>query len=387
MSVADLEHCPVCDGSELESIARLGPVPVNCSAFAETAEAARNAPRGSIHLACCTSCGFVTNVAFNAGLVSYDAGYDNALDASPTFRDYEAALVDALIARWDLAGSRILEVGCGNGAFLSLLCRRSGSTGIGFDPSWPGGETDPAVRIVPDFFEGEPAGDEPIDLLCCRHTLEHVERPLELMRAVRRAMGRRTGLYLEVPDAAHVLGSDDCWDLPYPHVGYYAAPSMRRLARESDMTVLGVESTFEDQFLSVHASAGPVEATAQLEDASALIAQASRFKARLARRVACSAEQLDVQWSAGRRLALWGAGARAVTWLNVVPGAKDIAVVIDANPHKWGRYVPGTGQKVVAPDDPVVRDVETVVVMNPVYQEEITARLCRSGSSADVVLA
>ena len=44
---------------------------------------------------------------------------------------------------------------------------------------------------------------------------------------------------------------------------------------------------------------------------------------------------------------------------------------MDVNPNKAGLYIPGTGQIVVAPDELEGRELATVVVMNPLYVDEI----------------
>jgi hypothetical protein len=40
-----------------------------------TREAARGVPRGELRLACCRTCGFVTNLAYSESLLRYGAGY------------------------------------------------------------------------------------------------------------------------------------------------------------------------------------------------------------------------------------------------------------------------------------------------------------------------
>jgi hypothetical protein len=47
--------------------------------------------------------------------------------------------------------------------------------------------------------------------------------------------------------------------------------------------------------------------------------------------------------------ALWGAAAKGVTFANIIdPGVTDIKCVVDINPAKAGRYVPGTGHPIVS---------------------------------------
>ena len=40
-----------------------------------------------------------------------------------------------LIRRYDLRGKEVIEIGCGKGEFLSLLCEVGDNRGVGFDPA------------------------------------------------------------------------------------------------------------------------------------------------------------------------------------------------------------------------------------------------------------
>ncbi|MFZ5871126.1 MAG: SAM-dependent methyltransferase, partial [Actinomycetota bacterium] len=93
---------------------------------------------------------------------------------------------------------------------------------------------------------------------------------------------------------------------------------------------------------------------------------------------------IDDRAARGDRLALWGAGSKGVTFLNAVDEAARLSVV-DLNPNKWGRYLPGTGHLIEEPRSLVERPVATVLITNPVYRDEIAAELRDMGVQADVV--
>jgi hypothetical protein len=68
-------------------------------------------------------------------------------------------------------------------------------------------------------------------------------------------------------------------------------------------------------------------------------------------------------------------------------GLGDPWPVVDINPHKQGRHLAGTGQRIVPPkalrDDPP----ELVVLMNPLYRDEIAATLDALGLRPELVPA
>jgi len=76
---------------------------------------------------------------------------------------------------------------------------------------------------------------------------------------------------------------------------------------------------------------------------------------------------------------LWGADAKGVSFLNLLDPGPAISSVVDINPRKQGTYVPGTGHRVIAPEELCSRKVTTVLVMNSAYQNEIRGCLASLG--------
>jgi len=94
---------------------------------------------------------------------------------------------------------------------------------------------------------------------------------------------------------------------------------------------------------------------------------------------------IEHELSEGKRIAIWGAGSKGVTFLNCVNGGHAIRSVIDINPRKQGRFVPGTGQEIRDPESILADEIDVILVMNPIYAEEIRATVTELGRSAEVV--
>ena len=195
---APARRCPGCGSGRLTDFHRAANQPVHVGIFGETADEARALPAGEIVLAHCGRCGLAHNRAFDPAKLGYRPGYEVALHHSATFRDYLDGLIDRLIARFDLRGARALEIGCGDGYFLSRLAERAGLHGVGVDPTAPREGRAPAgngsVELVRAYFDGETArraNDPPVDFVCCLSAFEHVPEPAALLRAVRAMAGGR----------------------------------------------------------------------------------------------------------------------------------------------------------------------------------------------------
>ena len=59
--------------------------------------------------------------------------------------------------------------------------------------------------------------------------------------------------------------------------------------------------------------------------------------------------------------------------------------MIDINPRKHGAFTAGTGHRIAGPESLSGVPLDLVVVMNPLYTEEIRSTLQGLGVDADVV--
>jgi hypothetical protein len=84
-------------------------------------------------------------------------------------------------------------------------------------------------------------------------------------------------------------------------------------------------------------------------------------------------------------VALWGAGSKGVTYLNLMSEVAAVEAVIDINPRKAGWGVPGTSLVVDGPERLRAVQPRTVLAANPIYVDEIADRLDSIGVRAEVL--
>jgi hypothetical protein len=374
----------------LVPLLEVGKVPAVVGALWPSEDAAVNAANGELRLVVCRDCSHVSNAAFDPVLVEYNASYENSLHFSPSFQRYADALVDRLIARYDVRGKRVLEIGSGKGEFLKSFCEKGRNTGRGYDPTYEGESDSPDVTFVRDLYPLDGTG-EPFDFLVCRHVLEHLEHPHEMLSGLRKGCAdSSTRIYLEVPNGTFTMSPSGQWDLIYPHVSYFTTASLKCLVERSGFEVSTEGTSFDGEFLYVEAA--PADSASQqgeLTDpgeVAALLSHAELFAKTYRSTVDDWRHRLTASAiPSQRRAALWGAGAKGTTFANAVGRGSRLAFVVDLNPRKWGLYLPGSGQVISAPAD--LRDVgvDTVVITNATYLQEIRDELATLGIGADVV--
>src|SRR3546814_17906360 len=108
-------------------------------------------PRGDSDLAFCPRCAFVFNASWRNGATIYTDRYDETQTFSPTYAAFQRRLAEELIGRYDIRGKEIVEIGCGKGAFLALLCETGGDSWRGSDPSL---DTQSRAAATADFESG-----------------------------------------------------------------------------------------------------------------------------------------------------------------------------------------------------------------------------------------
>jgi hypothetical protein len=90
---------------------------------------------------------------------------------------------------------------------------------------------------------------------------------------------------------------------------------------------------------------------------------------------------------AGKRVVIWGGGARGVTFLNIVDTDRTVEFAVDINPRKAGAFVAGTGQQLIPPAALQSYKPDVVLLMNPIYHQEVSAMLSALGLKAEIAVA
>lgn len=392
MTIAHIQQatCPVCHSSQTQLMITIPQAPVLCNILWQQKEDALRVAKSDITLTFCHHCGHIFNATFDPSLLDYSQVYENSLHYSPHFQQFAETLALALITRHHLRQKQLIEISCGKGDFLEMMCELGNNRGVGFDPSYVPGQTARSatanIQFVQDFYS-EKYQHYMADFLYCRHTLEHVEDPVGFLQMVRRTIGDRpVSVYFEMPNVHHTLQALAIWDIIYEHCGYFSKQSLGYLFAHHGFAIDSVETTYGNQFLYVEATAcqgdTPWVPNHQVNN---LAEEVATFAQKYQAKVAADEERLLHLQQSGKKAVIWGTGAKGIAFLNTMRSAQQIEYAVDLNPRKHGKFVTGTGQQIVPPQFLQHYQPDVIFVMNPIYRQEIEQMVDELGLTVEFV--
>jgi SAM-dependent methyltransferase len=351
MSKAHLVRtAPKPTSGEIYSVRNL---PIFQNSMFESRELARNCTMGDVNLVRDPDSGIFVNRAFRPELMEYDAHYQNEQAVSAVFRSHLDNVAEIIGEHF--RGHSLIEVGCGKGHFLEHL-QHSGYQITGVDPAYEG--TNPSVTR--QYFA--PELKMRADGIVLRHILEHVKNPITFLNSIRDANGGAGKIYIEVPCFDWICARRAWFDIFYEHVNYFRISDFYRMFG----VVHEAGKVFGGQYLYVVADLDSIRRR------PGLWIDEFEFPTDFLAGVEHHARNLK---SHGRSLAaVWGGASKGVIFtLFMERAGVRIDIVVDTNPAKQGKYLPGTGLKVYSPVEAleILPPRSNVIVMNCNYLAEI----------------
>jgi len=332
----------------------------------------------------CQSCGTAQKPATSAFLAdigaiysAYDVYYQGGgaeqivFDAEAGAGVRRSQLLSGRIAATGLlpAAGDVIDIGCGNGAFLRALGQRL--------PAWDlyGLELDErnlaVMRDIPRFAGLKVADATKLEgrygLITMIHALEHFTDPFAALVALRGNLGTDGILFIEVPNVR-----ENPFDLTIAdHATHFTPATLEALLIRAGLEPLRFETGWVKKELSVLARAarGPVAATQPPDPPGLAAAQLAWLDATLAATRAAA--------SRGARFGMFGTSI-AATWLAGAL-ADRIAFHVDEDVSRQGRDF--FGKPVCAPEA-VPEGAVVFLAVAPAVAAAIAPRLRRLGIEA-----
>ncbi|MCY1723263.1 class I SAM-dependent methyltransferase [Prolixibacteraceae bacterium Z1-6] len=373
--------CPCCNSTKTEEFFKVSNAPVQSIVTIKSHEEAISIPRMDITLTFCNSCGFIYNSSFDISIDYYTKGYEDQQGFSPVFTKWINDITNKFINKYDVRNKDVVEIGCGKGDFLNLVCELGNNRGIGIDPAYVNGrsESNPNVSFIKEFYSDK-HGSLPNDVILCRHTLEHIHDTKTFIQTIRKSILKKNDviLLIEVPSIVRILKVHAFWDIFNEHCSYFSPGSLGRFFRMCGFELLDVYLEYDNQYLFLEAKptknnslkVHPIE-----ESIQQLRAYVNKFVSGINRQLSNYRKLLLKLKNENKKVVLWGGGSKSVGFLTHFDELKVIKHVVDINPHIQGNYIPGIGIQYVHPTFLKSFKPDTIIIMNEVYKNEIKKML------------
>jgi SAM-dependent methyltransferase len=367
--------CSACDAPDLEQFLDLGNSPI---ADAYTSTADEVSPTYPLQVAVCPKCRLVQLLEVVDHETLFGTGYSFYSSASPPLSAYHAAYArDVLAKHGHLAARGVVEVGCNDG---DLLRHFAGYSALGVDPA-SGPATAAAdrgleVRVAPF---GLAVAHDIRDrrgvqgLVFANHVLAHVADVADVLGGIKALLAPDGIAMVEVQYLPDLL-VNNAFDLVYhEHRNFFSLSALEHAARRWDLHVIDAELTDRQggslrvtlsrkprdnpQVDFIRASEGWLNNFSAYEG---MQGRAERIRDRLC----------DMLNKYPGKVAGYGAPAKATTLLNFCwIGSAELEFVVDTTPAKQGRYIPGTGLQILAPEQ--APDIDTYLLLSWNYAMQI----------------
>ena len=167
--------------------------------------------------------GFTENEIFDQAHLTYDSSYQASQEHSPTFQAHMRAMLLLLRGRFP-AQTKITEIGCGKGAFMSMLEQDGYQRVVGYDPTYDGEKE----NIRRQYLTGSDRLDAVLYVM--RHTLEHIPRPHEFLRMIYDlSVNRECTIYVEAPCFDWAKRNDAFFGITYEHPSYFSLHALNAM--------------------------------------------------------------------------------------------------------------------------------------------------------------
>lgn len=356
--------CSACGSAELTTFLNLGESPI---ADAYTATPDEPSLRYPLDVAVCGKCRLVQLLEVVDHETLFGTGYSFYSSASAPLSEYHAAYAAQVIWRHpDEVRHGVLEVGCNDG---DLLRHFAAFPTLGVDPAagpaqvarGRGLDVDgrPFSLAVARAIRRERG---PFGVVIANHVLAHVEDVADVLCGIGHVLADDGIGYVEVQYAPDLL-VNNAFDLVYhEHRNFFSLQALKTAAAQQGLMLTDAWLTSRQggslrvmlrprsiQTAEEYARVGKILDSERWLNSDAayegMQGRAERIRTRLL-------DLIAEEKTAGRRVAGYGAPAKATTLLNFCGITSMLDHVVDTTEAKQGRYIPGTQIPIVAPPGP-----------------------------------
>lgn len=329
----------------------------------------------------CERCGLVQ---FDCEPVAYYKDVIRSGGFTTTMVNLRRSQYRHFIDAYHLEGKKLIEAGCGQGEFLSVLSEFPVKAyGIEHRESLVSLAREKGLAVWKQFSDegeilapsdGSAAG--PYDGFLSFNFLEHQPEPVKMLRCIADNLSEEGVGLITVPSLEYILQYDGYYELIRDHLAYYTFDTLGFAVREAGFEVLEEEMVNRDTLSVIVRKKKKAKAGGQPGQGRkpAKVEPYGLIQSRdaIGREMEGLVRELKAQ---GKRLAIWGASHQGFTLASTTEIGRFAEYIIDSAPFKQGKYAPASHLPIVSPDHYGKNPVDAILIVAPGYTEEIAGTI------------
>ncbi|MBN1817476.1 MAG: methyltransferase domain-containing protein [Sedimentisphaerales bacterium] len=286
--------------------------------------------------------------------------------------------------------SRILEVGSNDGLFLDLLRTRGYANLTGIEPAWDAVTTarKKGLSTIHAYFDSTSSKEYirrwgTCDLFISRQMLEHITDLVGFIQCMQQVL--RVGGYvaIEIPDSRFNLDTPD-YALWEEHVNYFTLETLQYWLALAGVEILHFEDTMfsGESLMVIGRYLGPKSIEPSIDYLPSLRQKAMRYRDLWPIFTEAFCAYLRTYRQSGKKIAVYGAGARLSCLLNFTGAGQYVEFIVDDHPGKQGKFLPGS-RLAILPSEALERENIDLCLLavNTECEEQVIAQHPDLGSS------
>jgi SAM-dependent methyltransferase len=384
-------RCRFCGSPLAQTFADLGTSPIANSYLTEDQLSAME-PFYPLHALVCDQCFLVQLEEFESPEAIF-SDYAYFSSYSTSWLEHCRAFADLATGQFALGpGSHVVEIASNDGYLLQYFAGR-GIPVLGVEPAANVAEVavQRGVPTVVEFFGSEVAANlagagRQADLLIGNNVLGHVPDLNDFVAGMKAMLAPAGAITMEFPHLERLIEERQFDTIYHEHFSYFSLLTARRVFAAHGLTVFDVDELPTHggslRIYACHEGVHPVSDAVRKLEAREERAGLTHVETYAGFAELIQQEKRDILESLielkneGRRIAGYGAPAKGNTLLNFCGiGTQFVEFTTDRNPHKQGRYLPGSHIPIRAPEEIERTRPDVVFILPWNLREEIMEQL------------
>lgn len=386
-------YCRACAAPLVDTFVDLGASPPS-NAYLDEAELGGMEPTYPLHAFVCRACFLVQVPQHTSAEALFSPDYAYFSSYSDSWLAHSRAYVERAVERLALGpASHVVEVASNDGYLLQYVVAR-GIRARGIEPTRAAAAAARAKGVpTEEFFLGEESAarfvDEfgAADLVAANNVLAHVPDLHEFIEGLRTLLAPAGVLTIEFPHLVELMQNTQFDTIYHEHFSYFSLFALEPLLERHGLVLFDVETLpthggslriwvgrrggadeASERVLAVRA-AEQAFGIDRLETYRAFAPAVNAVKRGLLRFLFEASE-------AGKRVAAYGAAAKGNTLFNYCGVRSDLVeFVVDRNPHKAGKWMPGSRIPIYGPEVVFERKPDYLLILPWNIKEEVVGQM------------